>query len=56
MSRGKKVEACPYRCHLSIGDTIIDDAQAVEPEPTAQPNRDLQDNDEEDQGRDVDID
>ena len=53
----RKVEACQYRCHLSISN-LIDDAdnsepQAVEPEPTAQPN---QDNDEEDQGRGIDID
>ena len=47
----RKVHSCPYRCHRSISN-IIDDAepQAVEPEPTAEPNNigTLMDDDAED--------
>ena len=53
----RKVEACPYRCHLSISNIIDDDAepQAVEPQPTAQPAQPNQDDDAEDAGRGIDI-
>ena len=58
ISGNRKAESSPCRCHLRISNTFVDDAdnsepQAVEPEPTAQPN---QDSDEEDQGRGIVID
>ena len=46
----KKIESCPYRCHLSIPNTFVDDADNSEQQ---EPNQDFV---EEDEGRGMDID
>ena len=50
ISGKRKSESCPYRCHLSIPNTFVDDTDNSEQQ---EPNQDFV---EEDEGRGMDID
>ena len=46
----RKAESCPFRCHLSISNIFVDDADNSEPQ---EPNQEIV---EEDEGRGMDVD
>ena len=50
ISGKRKTESCPFRCHLSISNIVVDDADNSEQQ---EPNQDFV---EEDEGRGMDID